>query len=630
MRPRPKQPRFMNTRLLYKIVSGFMVGVVLAIIVGWAGISGMGTMLRHYSEVADDIQSAQIILSDLVGAMNAQTAALRGYVLLSTDSSFAGIFKRDQQQIEQLAERLTKLPSYEKYKSDFDRLLITQTTFSRIGNDVVEAVQADKKEQAIILITLEAAPSVKFFADQSTELRKRLEAAGEQAQIQAKKAAGSAKMTVYVVLLAVASSGLVVGLYLARLITRPMQDLATAAQKVAGGDLAVNDVQAYTSDEVGQASAAFNTMVSNLRGIIKDVTVSSQTVAQTSRELKLAANQAASASQSVAEAVNQVASGTQEQSRAVSETSGVLDRLRRAIEIIARGAQEQSKAVELSVELVNRMSKAMEEVTSRAERAAEASGRTSETARRGAGAVRQSIEGMRTIRQSVAGVAERINLLGKDSEQIGQITGVITEIADQTNLLALNAAIEAARAGEHGRGFAVVADEVRKLAERSSRSAKEIGGLIGKIQANTTEAVKGMQTGTEQVESGSRLAENAGRALDEILETVRETVSEIQAISTSSQDALICGQEVARSVERVSGVSESNHSVAQEMASGAQAVLNSVSRVAEISQGNAAATEEVAATTQQVSSSSEEISGAAGQLAEVAHHMQNQVARFRL
>ncbi|HXI10416.1 MAG TPA: methyl-accepting chemotaxis protein, partial [Thermodesulfobacteriota bacterium] len=168
------------------------------------------------------------------------------------------------------------------------------------------------------------------------------------------------------------------------------------------------------------------------------------------------------------------------------------------------------------------------------------------------------ITAMKEVAESTAVTARTIKELGKSSEEIGTIVSVINDIADQTNLLALNAAIEAARAGEQGRGFAVVADEVRKLAERTTKATKEISGMIKTIQNETGKAVGAMDAGTDKVENGVKLANEAGDALKQIFTGVEDVTDKISHIATSAEQQSSTTDEITRNMDSIADVSKSN------------------------------------------------------------------------
>jgi methyl-accepting chemotaxis protein len=237
---------------------------------------------------------------------------------------------------------------------------------------------------------------------------------------------------------------------------------------------------------------------------------------------------------------------------------------------------------------------------------------------------------MKRIKASVEATSVKVTELGAKGEQIGAIVETIDDIAEQTNLLALNAAIEAARAGEQGKGFAVVADEVRKLAERSSRATKEIAALIGEVQQGTDAAVKAMQAGAGEVEAGAELAEQAAGALREIrdaaaarnvvLEDMLAAVVEIRALSA----------DVVRATDSIAEIATETNDAAAQMGSAADTVGMSVESIAAISQENSASAEEVSAATEEMSAQAEEVVASAATLAEMAQGLDELVARFRL
>jgi len=237
---------------------------------------------------------------------------------------------------------------------------------------------------------------------------------------------------------------------------------------------------------------------------------------------------------------------------------------------------------------------------------------------------------MARIKKAVDTGANVVTNLGAKGSQIGAIVQTIDDIADQTNLLALNAAIEAARAGEQGKGFAVVADEVRKLAERSGRATKEIAALIAEVQSVTQAAVAAMETGAREVEAGSELTERSGQALSEIASSVEATTAAVGRIGASVDSMTQASGTVVESMDRIERLARENSLGADRMASQSGDVSSSVDSIAAVSQENSAASEEVSAATVEMSGLAREVVTSATNLAEMAATLGGLMARFNL
>ncbi len=429
-----------------------------------------------------------------------------------------------------------------------------------------------------------------------------------------------------------------------------LPQLVTVTEAVAAGDLtktsdvSIRSIEAKSKDEVGDLGRAFNSMgeqlgrlgeanvsmVANLREIVGQVSETAGDVSAASEQLASASEQAGSATQNIAEQAQGLSKGAQDQESAVTDTTESVKQLGSAIDQIAEGAQQQNQTVESTTQTINEVSRAITEVASNAQEASEGSKSADDAARKGLGIVEQTVEGMAQIKDAVSDVADRIGNLGEQSAEIGKIVAVIDDIAAQTNLLALNAAIEAARAGEQGRGFAVVADEVRQLAERVTTATSEIAGLIDGVQKGVEESVKATEKGTEEVERGSELANEAGESLNEIQAAVVTVTTQVEQISAAAEEVTASSDEMVKSIEGVMAITEETTAATEEMAASNDQVQQAMGSISAITTQTGASVEESSAATEELSSQVEEVVASSSALGDMAGVLTSAVARFKL
>lgn len=525
-----------------------------------------------YSSVFNRSVPLMTKVKDLNIELKNQSGLVRAYILLG-DPKYAEEYDKSRQRMKadlaSLEEKLVT-PEGKKLTSELKTALAEYHSMA----DQAIIVRKDKGQTEATNFVSSAGVKNQAAEQKMADTVKFLNERMELRMKQADEASNKMQLIVAIIDIILFILALTAAAFLARRISLPLSAVAASAQRIAAGDLRPSNLQYNGKDEIGDLVSAFSKMTANLSSLVQQIGESSSHVAATSEQLAASAEQSSQASNQVATSIADTAEGTQRQAATVDSAFGLVRQ-------INEGTQEGSKGADAAAEI--------------AKKAVDA-------AQKGSIAVDTTIQQMNNIEAKVANSAQLIEILGERSKSIGQIVDTISGIAGQTNLLALNAAIEAARAGEQGRGFAVVADEVRKLAEQSQHAAKQISELITAIQTDTQKAVSAMNDGTQEVKRGSDVVATASEAFKEISGYIDLVAINIQQASTQLSRLAVVSQDVVGAVQSIKDIS-------QDISGEAQTV--------------SAATEEQLASMQEIAASSRTLSS-------MADDLQHQVKQFTI
>lgn len=489
-----------------RAAASFALLALLVILLGTVTLIQMKRMDAASDAIEAKWFPSMLALEEMgMSAARIRALTLRTHIIRETEQRSADLaileqskreFDHAEQEYIALIGSAEERSSYERFRSSRERYMGTQA-------QVIEAIMSGDDAQVARLVGGQLSEHADDLGAALLALVKLNELGAEQASADSEAAYAAANAIVLITLLAAIICTVALAVLLTRSIIQPLAQAVGIAQEIAAGDLS-RDFSDQGKDEPAQLLSALGAMRHNLRDTLQQIADSSSLLASSSEEL-----------------------------HAVTEDG-------------RRSLYQQNAEIDQAVTAVTEMTAAVEEVARNAVSTSQATRDTDESARHGHAQVGQTIDSIRLLTADIGSAGEEVGQLASNVRNIGQVVNVIRAIADQTNLLALNAAIEAARAGDHGRGFAVVTDEVRALAQRTQQSTGEIEQMISAIQTETEQAVATMNTSRERADSTLELAQSAGDALGTITDAIA-TINERNLViaSASEQQA-----QVAREVDR--------------------------------------------------------------------------------
>ncbi len=498
--------------------------------------------------------------------------ALRNLILNPTDSTAKNNFDKavdDSLQVFDVLEPLAKQFGFEQEVDAIKKLTLKDI---ELQNNAIELIKISPEEAFNYVINQET-PTWREVKSNYFTLEDNIMKVFNTGTSELHDSIVTKVTILYVVIGLFIAFSIFIYLFINKIVTKPIISISKQVQQIATGDLTVKKISTKSKDEVGDLINAVNIMVENIKGLVEQTAVASNRIQQSSEEVRVASGE-------VKEGIEQVAATTEE---------------------LASGSTTQAEHANQSMEMVHDVAQDVELISQYANQLSDSSKKTDDASRDGVNHVQQSIEQMNLIEGKVASTLEIIQGFVGKSKEINHILEVINDIAAQTNLLALNAAIEAARAGEHGRGFAVVADEVRKLAEESAKSTQQIGSIILSVQQEAEQSGKAMDEVVQEVRLGLEVIDNNGKSFTEIASIIDEMNQKIISVV-----------EVAKQI---------NHSI--------EKTVSAVENIASITEETSAGAEELSATMEEQNASMQEINSMSDHLAKQAKELNNAISKFK-
>ena len=531
--------------------------------------------MNSINDASTEISKNWLPSCNAANSLNTLTSDYRLYEVMHVYSTtpedmdnYEKLMAETLEKIKKIQNSYSKLISSPDEQSMYNDFVVAWDDFSKIHDQIFALSKQNRTEEAMALLLGQSRTAYLKASDQLLKIVALNTEGGEKSSLAGDELYDASKAQVSILLAAGILIGAILALFIIRGVLRQLGKdpgaLDGVAKRVVGGDYNVDD----GSPKIGVYGSIVE-MVNALKTHIENAQRESENAREQSARAQEAMQQAEAASKE-AQAKTQAMLVAADKLEAVGNVvSSASTELSAQIEQSDRGAAESASRLSEAATAMNEMNATVQEVAKNAGAASTASAETREKAEAGAQVVEKAVHSIEQVHQMSLELKDDMAQLNEHAQDITRIMGVISDIADQTNLLALNAAIEAARAGEAGRGFAVVADEVRKLAEKTMSSTNDVGNAIKAIQESTAKSMSGVDNAVERIGEATELANQSGQALQEIVATVEATGDQVNAIATASEEQSAASEEINQSIVQVNDIARQS---AEAMGEAAKAV----------------------------------------------------------